>query len=138
MTRVKVPWPPALAEFRGQKYAICGSVWLPVPSETTQDDLSNYMDWSTEPKASKGSEGSQTLCIGRLVLYVCGLRVEKKVQTHRRNKKQLIENKMFLILEIIIVSGALYAVVLRDAAKYQKRRVRDAIRRRFSHRFKLN
>ena len=52
MTRVKVPWPPALAEFRGQKYAICGSVWLPVPSETTQDDLSNYMDWSTKPKAS--------------------------------------------------------------------------------------
>ena len=45
---------------------------------------------------------------------------------------------MFLILEIVIVSGALYAVVLRDAAKYQKRRVRDAIRRRFSHRFKLN
>ncbi len=58
MTRVKVPWPPALAEFRGQKYAICGSVWLPVPSETTQDDLSNYMDWSTKPKASGGSEGS--------------------------------------------------------------------------------
>ena len=60
------------------------------------------------------------------------------MQTHRRNKSQLIENKMFLILEIVIVSGALYAVVLRDAAKYQKRRVRDAIRRRFSHRFKLN
>ena len=60
------------------------------------------------------------------------------MQAHRQNKKQLIENKMFLILEIIVVSGALYAVVLRDAAKRRKGRVRDAIRRRFSHRFKLN
>ena len=58
MTRVKVPWPPALSEFRGQKYAICGSVWLPVPPETTWDDLSKYMDWSVKPKASEGSEGS--------------------------------------------------------------------------------
>ena len=58
MTRVKVPWPPALSEFRGQKYAICGSVWLPVPSETTWDDLSKYMDWSTKPMASGGSEGA--------------------------------------------------------------------------------
>ena len=56
--RVKVPWPPALSEFRGQKYAICGSVWLPVPPETTWDDLSKHMDWRTEPKASEGSEGS--------------------------------------------------------------------------------
>ena len=58
MTRVKVPWPPALSEFRGQKYAICGSVWLPVPPETTWDDLHKYMDWSTEPKASDASERS--------------------------------------------------------------------------------
>jgi hypothetical protein len=64
--------------------------------------------------------------------------MEEKVQTHRRSKKELIESKMFLALEIAVISGALYIVVLREAAKYQKRRVRDAIRRRFSHRFKLN
>ena len=60
------------------------------------------------------------------------------MQTHRRSKKEFIENKMFLILEIAVISGALYVVVLREAAKYQKRRVRDAIYRRFGHRFKLN
>ena len=57
------------------------------------------------------------------------------MQTHRRSKKELIESKMFLALEIVVISGALYIVVLREAAKYQKRRVRDAIRRRFGHRF---
>jgi hypothetical protein len=49
-----------------------------------------------------------------------------------------VEDKIFLVAEITVVSAALYLVVLREAAKYQKRRVRDAIRRRFSHRFKLN
>ncbi len=60
------------------------------------------------------------------------------MQTHRRSKKELIESKIFLVLEIAVISGALYLIVLREAAKYQKRKVRDAIRRRFSHRFKLN
>ena len=53
------------------------------------------------------------------------------MQTHRRSKKELIENKMFLILEIVVISGALYTIVLREAAKYQKRRGRAAIYRRF-------
>jgi hypothetical protein len=60
------------------------------------------------------------------------------VQTHRTSKKQLIESKMFLVLEIVVISGALYAVVLREAVKYQNRRVRDAVYRRFGHRFKPN
>ena len=60
------------------------------------------------------------------------------MQTHRRSKKELIENKMFLVLEIVVISGALYAIVLREAAKYQKGRVRDAVYRRFGHRFKPN
>ena len=60
------------------------------------------------------------------------------MQTHRRSKKELIESKMFLALEIAVISGALYIVVLREAAKYQTRRVRDAVRRRCSHRFKFN
>jgi hypothetical protein len=64
--------------------------------------------------------------------------MEEKVQTHRRSKKELIESKMFLALEIVVISGALYIVVLREAAKYQKRRVRDAVYRRFGHRFKPN
>ena len=45
---------------------------------------------------------------------------------------------MFLLAEITVISAALYLVVLREAAKYQKGRVRDAIYRRFGHRFKLN
>lgn len=64
--------------------------------------------------------------------------MEEKVQAHRTNKKQFIENKMFLLLEIVVISSALYAVVLREAASYQKRRVRDAVRRRFGHRFDPN
>jgi hypothetical protein len=53
------------------------------------------------------------------------------VQTHRRNKKELIENNMFLLAEITVISAALYLVVLREAARYQKRRIRAAINRRF-------
>jgi len=60
------------------------------------------------------------------------------VQTHRRSKKELIENKMFLMLEIVVISGALYTIVLREAAIYQKGRIRDAIHRRFGRRFKSN
>jgi len=45
---------------------------------------------------------------------------------------------MFLMLEIVVISGALYTIVLREAAIYQKGRVRDAIHRRFGRRFKPN
>ena len=42
---------------------------------------------------------------------------------------------MFMLVEITVVSAALYTVVLREAAKYQKRRIRATINRRFGNRF---
>ena len=35
----------------GQRYAVAGSVWLPVPEVTTRADLDRYMVW-TPPQAN--------------------------------------------------------------------------------------
>jgi len=44
VTQVKVNIPPALFTApSGQRYAISGSVWIPVPDSTTFDDLDRYM-----------------------------------------------------------------------------------------------
>jgi len=57
MRPVKVPWPPVLSTgASGQKYAICGAIWLPVPPETTRADLSKYMVCERAPTPSEGSE----------------------------------------------------------------------------------
>ena len=59
MLPVKVPWPPVLSTgASGQKYAICGSVWLPVPAETTRAELPMYMVCERKPSPSEESEGS--------------------------------------------------------------------------------
>jgi hypothetical protein len=42
---------------------------------------------------------------------------------------------MFMLVEITVISAALYTVVLREAAKYQKRRIHATINRRFGNRF---
>jgi len=46
-----------------------------------------------------------------------------------------IEHNLFLVAEITVISAALYLVVLREAARYQKRRIRATINRRFGNRF---
>ena len=46
-----------------------------------------------------------------------------------------VQDKMFLLAEITVISAALYLVVLREAARYQKRRIRATINRRFGNRF---
>ena len=49
--------------------------------------------------------------------------------------RKQIEDKMFLVAEITVISAALYLVVAREAVRYQKRRIRAAINRRFGNRF---
>lgn len=52
MNQVKVNIPPALFTApSGQRYAIAGSTWIPVPSDTTRDTLSRYMVWEA-PQAN--------------------------------------------------------------------------------------
>ena len=41
-----------------------------------------------------------------------------------------------MLVEITIISTALYTVVLREAVRYQKRRIRATINRRFGNRFR--
>ena len=60
--------------------------------------------------------------------------MERKVQTHH-TKKRKVGDIMFMLVEITVISAALYTVVLREAAKYQKRRIRATINRRFGNRF---
>lgn len=44
MKPVEVAWNPALTTGRdGKRYAISGSVWVEVPSDTTFDELQMYM-----------------------------------------------------------------------------------------------
>ena len=45
-TSVEVSMNPVLfTAISGQRYAVSGSVWIPVPSDTTRDDLPRYMTW---------------------------------------------------------------------------------------------
>jgi len=53
-----------------------------------------------------------------------------------RKKIEKIENIVFLLAEITVISTALYTVVLREAVRYQKRRIRATINRRFDNRFR--
>jgi hypothetical protein len=41
---IEVPWSPVLfTAHSGIRYAVCGSVWVEVPADTTRDDLPKYM-----------------------------------------------------------------------------------------------
>jgi hypothetical protein len=56
------------------------------------------------------------------------------MQTHH-TKKRKVGDIIFMLVEITVISTALYTVVLREAAKYQKRRIHATINRRFGNRF---
>jgi hypothetical protein len=59
MSAVEVDWPPLLGWGRdGQRYAISGGTWIPVPTDTTFDDLSKYMVVKRRESPSDGSQGS--------------------------------------------------------------------------------
>ena len=50
-------------------------------------------------------------------------------------RKRKVGDIIFMLVEITVISTALYTVVLREAAKYQKRRIHATINRRFGNRF---
>ena len=56
------------------------------------------------------------------------------MQTHHI-KKRKVGDVVFMLVEITVISAALYTVVLREAVKYQRRRARAAIRGRFGRRY---
>ena len=65
---IKVSMPPALfTSHTGQRYAIAGSVWLPVPADTVFSDLPKYLVHERPPRKEipgenrwkvKGSRGN--------------------------------------------------------------------------------
>ena len=59
MSPVEVEIPPALfTSHTGIRYGIAGSVWVEVPSDTTFDDLSDYMIY--KPRERQAVEGENT------------------------------------------------------------------------------
>ena len=59
MNPVEVEWPPMLATAgSGQRYAISGGTWIPVPSDATFDDLPKYMVVKRRESPSDASAGS--------------------------------------------------------------------------------
>ena len=81
MNPVEVEWPPMLATAgSGQKYAISGGTWIPVPSATTFDDLPKYMvvkhrespsDASAGSWRVKGSKGNEYTVTAKAGAYTC-------------------------------------------------------------------
>ena len=59
MKPVEVTWNPALTTgVDGKRYAISGSTWIEVPSDTTFDELPMYMVVKKREGSQKRGEGS--------------------------------------------------------------------------------